>query len=183
MSRIVLAVLAASLLSFAFAAAPAQAVLITVNFTVNRSPADFSNPPSASGSFSFDSSLIPAGGGDIHIGSGIPINAALFTWSGVTWNKTNSFVDVLQFDSSGQLTGFRYFAGAGPSLDVNPDFLVRTFTDGTTDFEYKTGGVPYMGSVVSWSTDQVTASEPAAWWLLATACVGMVASRRRSRQS
>ena len=87
MSRIVLAVLAASLLSVAFAAAPAQAVLITVNFTVARASGDLSNFPTASGSFSFDGSLIPAGGGDVHIGSGIPINAALFTWSGVTWNK------------------------------------------------------------------------------------------------
>lgn len=44
----------------------AHAYLVTVNFSVLADPADATNAgTTASGSFSFDSSLIPAGGGTV----------------------------------------------------------------------------------------------------------------------
>lgn len=182
--RIVFIVLAVSLLSFALVPAPAQAVLITVQFTVARGPGDSGSPPTGSGSFSFDDSLIPPEGGDLVIISGIPISSASFNWAGTSWTTANSAVDVLHFSSSGELLGFRYRGGSTAGVVDNPDFLVRRFPDGSglaNTFEYRYGGRFYTGSFLSWSTDQGSAPEPAAWWLFATACLGMAVSRRRLR--
>jgi hypothetical protein len=67
MSRSLPVVLALALLSLAVAA-PAHAVLYTVNFMVTG---DLNDPVNAglnqSGSFSFDSSIIPPGGGTVHL--------------------------------------------------------------------------------------------------------------------
>ncbi|HET9252569.1 MAG TPA: PEP-CTERM sorting domain-containing protein [Candidatus Eisenbacteria bacterium] len=170
-------VLAALALSFVFGAVPAQAVLITVNFTVRPASTDLSSPPIGSGSFSFDDSLIPPGGGDVF--GFVPIDSASFTWAGVTWTPSNSRVDVLQFNASGDLIGFRYHGGSAPGLSGNSDFLVRAYVDGTSEFAYRQEGILRIGSVASWSTDQGAAPEPATSLLLLGGLIGVMTASRR----
>jgi hypothetical protein len=184
MSRSVpfLAVLAG--LSLALAA-PAHAVLITVNFTlaVDASSTDLPNAgTSTNGSFTFDSSLIPAGGGSLSPG---PYESSInFTFDGTAWTSANADVYNLQFDSSGNLTAWRLGGAPGGATNIsafnNADDIL--FTGGTTMSYAKQGNTTriFAGNL-TWSVDSgtQTAPEPASWLLLVGGILGVAGVRRR----
>src|SRR5262245_42462640 len=103
--RRVLPVVVLAVLSLAFAA-PAQAFVYSVVFTVQGSASDpVYGSATATGSFSFDSSLLPSVlPGTAFNASGLGISAINFTWAGHTWSKADADAIALTFDGSGNLT-------------------------------------------------------------------------------
>lgn len=195
MSRALPAVL---VLALCFVATPAQAVFITVNFF-----ADIGSLGTGSGSFSFDSSLIPSGGGSVGSLSGTTDLAssisfvytdAQFGTGTHSWDSSNSGVGYLNFDSNGNLIDWQ-MGGDTNGIFSNPlgtpvalDFLIRSVpvtppgsTLGPEIFAFDSGIADGstaitgpQGLVVHWS-----APEPATWLLVSVGFLGMISKRRR----
>jgi hypothetical protein len=102
MQRVVLLLLPLTLFAGLPAAALAESDLITVNFTVTgHDPADpVLLGVTASGSFSFESSIIPPSGGEVLDATVTSID---FTWDGVTWSDANAGLR-LTFNPGGKIT-------------------------------------------------------------------------------
>lgn len=162
-------------------ATPAYAVLITVNFTVTGDPNDSANAGvSATGSFSFDSSIIPQGGGIIPPGATTGFN---LTWDGTTWTEANASLVTLEFNSSKELIAFNAFGDVAGNLLFTQPFAVDDFRILGPEFVYSREGdtgVTYTGSI-TWTTTTGDAPEPSAWMLLAAGLPALVGSIRRIR--
>lgn len=195
MSRRIASLLVLAALSLAMAA-PAQAVLITVNFSVTGNNAlDLANQGvTSNGSFTFDSSLIPAGGGTP--AGPFPYESSIsFSWDGTTWTSANADVTYLAFDAQGQLTAWRL--GGSPSTSsaigafANADD-VQFNTDNLASFSYTHQGntVNVFGVTgMTWTVDYGqtggngdtggSAPEPTTWMLLLGGVLGAMSIRRR----
>jgi hypothetical protein len=83
------------------AAGGAHAVPITYDFTVTATSGPL-NGTMAQGTFSFDSSIIPAGGGSV---SGTALLTSLsFSWNGVHYTELTANTGGIIFDASGKIT-------------------------------------------------------------------------------
>jgi len=96
------------ILSFAAAVAlvaplAARASSITYDFTANGGSFGPLANVISTGSFTFDSSIIPAGGGLV-IGTGL-LTGLSFTWDGKSYDQTTANTGALGFTSSGMLSG------------------------------------------------------------------------------
>ncbi|HET7133656.1 MAG TPA: hypothetical protein VFJ95_15490, partial [Gammaproteobacteria bacterium] len=80
-----------------------HATPITYDFTVNGGPTGALAGVTASGYFSFDSSIIPAGAGLRGL-TGLLTDLA-FTWNGIFYDETTANTGSLSFDANGTLTG------------------------------------------------------------------------------
>ena len=181
MTRTVLAALALTLLSVALAV-PAHAVLITVHFTVTGAADDPVNAGvTANGSFSFDSSVVPVGGGEVFnpVVSGFDL-----TWDGTSWTDANASVSYLAFDAGGDLTTMQLHGNPfGGFMLLNPtvdDFGVY-IGGGSLVFDYTREGVDGVGyrGTFSYTVSTGSAPEPASWMLLGGALLGVVGAVRR----
>jgi len=147
-------------------ASPALAYQIRVNFTVTGSDID---PPCAgltsSGFFTFDSGLIPVGGGTLSNSyNGLPglfINEISFSWDGHDWTTADASCFELSFSPDGSVIGFAIGGNDGGNttgLDCPPfctDFIVRVypFSQQQPQFIYaahRGENTPFYGSVSSW---------------------------------
>jgi hypothetical protein len=186
-----------SLLAAALAlslAAPiaARADTVTVTFditsTVGSSNKFYALGSVGTGSFSFDSSVMPAGGTGL-VGNGIlgtPTLALSFDWFGTHFDIANASISTLSF-SNGQLTDWSLGGRYTPpicglmrytclhSAGTQPDFMLST-TGGSMNDGVNAGTGSGYGTV-HWSVSSVP--EPSA---LATMALGMLglALRRRS---
>lgn len=84
----------------------ASAKSLTYDFTVNGGPVGPLANVTASGSFSFDSSVIPAGGGLVSA-TGL-LTGLAFTWDGLSYDQTTANTGSLEFNSSGMLEGVNF---------------------------------------------------------------------------
>ena len=187
MSRLALAVLAFLAVSIV-SAVPAQAVLITVNFTITGF---------GSGSFSYDSSIVPSGGGTLgnplFTGTTDYSTDVSFTYNGDVFNGSNSGANTLIFNSSGVLTGW-YLAGDLGGMNgfmvPGPDFFIIAGNTqfGGEGFAYASAqdtSAPFNVVDVTWTTTTGAAPTPesASLTLIGIALLGIVGTRRTLRQS
>jgi len=164
----------------------AQAVLITVDFTVLGDPLDPAHAgQSAKGSFSFDSSIIPAGGGTVLSPTVASIN---FSWDSTTWTAANAGPWDFTFDQSGDLVG--WFLGGDPTNVITiytaasapDDFWVRTLGDNFTYHDFGTEGDFYGGMLTSWSVASApSVPEPGTLSLLGLGLLPLGLIRRRRK--
>ena len=183
-------------LAAVFVTTPAQAILYTVNFTVN---AGFAG--SGSGSFSFDGSIILPGGtvgsllgtDDFSSDSNVTLTHPTIPAFGTqTWSSVNSGVGYLVFDSSGNLTEWQMGGnpegiGSDPALSPLLDFRIQSLSSEETastkwspaaDASNVSG--PLASNIVVWSiTSSGSASEPGSLALLGFGLAGILATGRR----
>ena len=184
MLRALPVVLVLAVLSLAFTV-PAQAILITVNFTVTAAAGDPVNAGAiANGSFSFDSSIIPPGGGNVGV---LDPSGLSFTWTGTTWTDANArlgsgdaLFDALIFDAAGNLASWSAFGDPSDrlletDLTAPDDFSI---INGVAFLYHNQGQASFFEGSITWSTSTGSAPEPASWLLLGAALVGLVGVRR-----
>jgi hypothetical protein len=105
-------VLASLALGLASLPCAALAVPITYDFTVNGGPDGPLAGVISSGFFSFDDSIIPAGGGNL---SATTLFTDLeFTWNGIAYDETTAESGALGFDASGALSGWLFGSNCNP---------------------------------------------------------------------
>jgi hypothetical protein len=182
----------AAALALLAATAAAQAVPITVDFTVTSN--DVSNPAYGSGTtgggyFTFDDSMLPASGSGL-VGNpiaGLPTLDLLFDWFGVTFDATNAAIGTLTF-TDGALTnwtiggsylaptcGFLRYActssgGAAPDFDA-----LGSGGAALTDAQRR--GLAY--GPIQWSVRATSVPEPGALALFGFGAVALACVRRR----
>lgn len=119
-----------------------QAAPITYDFTVTGTSGPMAGQ-SSSGSFTFDSSVIPVGGGNVSQ-TGLLTDLS-FTWDGFSYTEANANTGALNFDASGQLILALFGSNCGGgscSASVNTnDWFFRWGTDGALANLFTYGGI------------------------------------------
>lgn len=180
------------LLSLA-ATLPAQADPIKVTFTVSAAPGDTVNTAPSTGFFTFDSSLIPPGGGVLEneaFGLGAATNIQ-FAWGHTHWTTATADLAELRFSPSGSLLEF-FLAGkpsglnafqTGPPEAVVDDFAILSFqASGGAGFQYTNAGNPelFFGGVTT-NLPVGPTPEPSSLWLFGTGTLIVGRKIRRFR--
>jgi PEP-CTERM motif-containing protein len=102
----------------------AGATPVTTTFTVTATTGPLAGAV-ASGSFSYDSSIIQPGAIDLQTGL---LTALSFTWNGIAYDESTADDSGLRWDNSGTLNAF------GIGTDCSPGFCTITF--GTHDWSF-----------------------------------------------
>ena len=163
---------------------PAQGTPITYEFDVTATSGPLAGS-TATGTFAFDSSIIPAGGG--RVASPTLFSALSFSWDGIAYTESNTKTSSLTFDSSGNLIAWSFGTTCLPA-----GCLVRLIPPGFKDwsvlqsatqsfFEY---GRPDLSFGFGTETVRPLAAvpEPASLALLGTGLLG-ICRRVRGRQT
>jgi hypothetical protein len=185
MSRNAVAALAFALFTI-LAVAPAHAVLITVNFTVAGAANDPVNAgTTASGSFSFDSSIIPPAGGTLLS----PVTSGFnFTWDGTSWTDATASCLEIEFDAAGNLTRWYMYGDPSDSFmitfpDPVDDFQMSASSSGS-EFRYvREGAELTYRSTLTYTIDTGSAPEPTPWMLAGVGLLAMMSTASRHRRA
>jgi len=165
----------------------AQAADVRYDFTVNGEGQGPLGNQTSSGSFSYDTSIIPVGGGLV-AGMGL-LTGLSFTWGGLSYGLTPASTGALEFDTSGNLDGVNIGnacnAFGACTFDPNaPGWLISGFTpEGPfkfAEFDYTVGdGNVYIGGQATLTRVEVPTPTPV--WLMAGCLIGLAAAIRKSR--
>lgn len=150
-------VLAASAAIALLPLASSHAYPIQVHFAVVGDPGDPVNAGlTAGGSFTYDSDIIPFGGGTVSNSVGLNVPTVSFTWDGHDWNTTNADVYQLSFEADGRLSGWVLGADInGSDCGPGPDFFVSVIAfSGAVNFVYSTSPTSgnYSGNLTGWDS-------------------------------
>ena len=165
--------------AIAFMVVPAQATLMSYEFAVTATSGPLAGT-AADGTFAFDDSIIPSGGGLVNNG----ITDLNFTWHGIAYNETNLALNLLDFDATGNLDA-EFFGTFPCGAPIPPGFIGESWCINNTSsnhfFIYFVAGVEgsSLGPV---SVQPVSAAvpEPATILLLGSGLIGfMVFGRSR----
>ena len=133
------------------AATPIWATPLTFEFTVTATSGPLAGT-SSSGTFSFDSGVIPPGGGEVRK-PGLITHLA-FIWNGIRYDETTANTGVLIFDSQGRLVegAFGNYCPDGEGCGVGAgtnDWFVDIDMGRPDNFAYMTpGSSVYFGNAV-----------------------------------
>src|SRR5262245_24665597 len=187
MTRIVraLGITVLSLLLMGLLSQAGQASQITVDFTVAADPEDLVNVgTTGTGTFSFDSSLIPAGGGSLFTERGLGATSIAFSWDGTSWTRANADLFALLFASDGTLLDWGLGGEPGfttISYSSFPDFMLSTqgFPFLYSDDMTATRGGLFAGQLANWSVEAAHVSEPTSLMLLVLGVMTLCLRHRR----
>jgi hypothetical protein len=164
----------------------ANAVPVTYDFTVNGGPTGPLAGVTSSGSFTFDDSIIPSGGGMLQQAN--LLTDLAFTWNGIAYTESTANTGLLTFDSGGTLVPMFFFGNdcgagvCGVSQGVNQWYF--QVADEGVFFEY---GVPGIVGIRdgsgSFSLRQSSVPEPATLALLGIAIAALGFAHRRKASS
>ncbi|MFT7774100.1 PEP-CTERM sorting domain-containing protein [Roseateles sp.] len=174
----------------------ADAATVTVNFSItstNASADFYTIGTTGHGSFSFDDTLMPAGGtGQVgNLVMGLPTQALSFEWFGTQFDAGNASIATLRF-AQGQLVdwtlGGRYSAptcgllryGCVYSAGAEADFMLSASSGGPLNDGVHAGIGSGYGTV-SWSVQAAPVPEPTVPALLALGLL-FICWRRRNAQ-
>ena len=166
---------------------------ITVHFTVFPGSCSFAcgpvvgdpvNTKSSVGTFTFDSSVIPPGGGDVvNFNPGLASSIS-FHWSSTLWTQATATLSELSFNEEGDLQAFRM--GAGRGVDVG-GITFDPVSEIIDDFFLSEQGIGYTnrglagvlsGRVVSGIPSPAATPEPGTMLLVAS---GLTFFAKRAR--
>jgi hypothetical protein len=183
----------AAALALLCGAMAADATPITVDFSVTSndvSNASYGTGVVGTGYFTFDDSLMPAGGTG-HIGNPIvalPTLDFFFSWFGVSFDESNAALATLTFND-GVLTDWMI---GGSFLPSGCGFLRYACTSsggGAPDFDgFASGGIAFTdgkrpglayGRPVEWSVRDTHVPEPGTLSLFGLGALGLACTRRR----
>jgi hypothetical protein len=163
----------------------AHAVLMRVDFTLLTSASDPTyTSQTVSGYFTYDSSIVPSGGGQLGSGN---LSALSLTLAGHTYSTADADDGFLTFDSAGSLTdwfiggtytGVNAVSTPGPDFWLGPDYAPTYTYPGAPD------GI-YFGSLSSWSVAPAptAAAEPGTLALLVPGLLPLGIMLRRRKKS
>ena len=169
----------------------AHAALVTVDFTVSAAATDplFAGQ-TGTGSFSFDDSIAPSGGGQLFdTTTGLGLLSLSFTWAGTTWTTANADAYRLIFDAGGNLTGWGIggFPLSGITASAFPDFDLNTLSGIPSQpgggFAYDYAGVIFNGTLAAATTSVQPVPLPPTLALLGIAIAGLRLARGRARRA
>lgn len=144
----------------------------------------------STGSFTFDSSLIPPGGGQIRNAGGLGATDINFVWGRTHWTTANADLGELRFSASGELLENGWIIGGfplgifgqldSPASAVVDDIFVSSFVG----IDYTNAGMEgvLVGRVVTNPAPAATL-EPSSLLLLSTGAVVGWARRRKFSHS